>query len=189
MHGLGYFSNPCIGWCLILCRPALCDWAWFEAAGLCQIRSQGTSLFLILLVPLLCDVCVFGSESGTPACSHMLFYPSVASSTVSPLSSPYPPPAPLALLNWPSLQPSVFLHTLSLPPSCFWGHLSPSDCLSAQRLPGPSSVWWGRVVWIAFFLSSSLQSRSCVWKKDKVSARELWGVVKKCENFLPPTAV
>lgn len=112
----GYFSNPFIGWCLILCRPVLCALAWFEAAGLGQIRSQGTPLFLILLVPLLCDVCVFGSESGIPACSHMLFYPSVASGAVSPPSSPYPPPAPLALLNWPSLQPSVFLHTLSLPP-------------------------------------------------------------------------
>lgn len=74
---------------------------------------------------------LFGRESGIPARSHMLFYPSIASSTVRLPSSPHPPPVSLAQFKRLSRQPSAF--SAPRPRLCLLGCLSafPSFCSHA----------------------------------------------------------
>lgn len=85
--------------------------------------------------PHVSDVCVFGSESGLPACSHMLFYPSVASGTLGrPPSLPpsLPPPPASSSLFWLTISLSLLLLLSPLFPSHLFlsGCPPPTVCLS-----------------------------------------------------------
>lgn len=131
--------------------------------------------------PHVSDVCVFGIESGLPACSHMLFYPSVASGAVGRLPSLPPPPASLSVFGWPSLfltTPSFFL--LLCPVSSLLSlavHLLLGLCLSRGEEWSLSSL-----------LSRSLIPPSAFrdrWKGG-VSVRELRRPETKWATPLPP---
>lgn len=88
--------------------------------------------------PHVSDVCAFGSQSGLPACSHMLFYLLFASGSEGQPSSLAPPPASLSLFGWPSLFPSppfpsvsysLAVHLLSLSLSLLGGFFGLFVCL------------------------------------------------------------
>lgn len=129
-------------------------------------------LILLLLLCLVSDVCVFGNESGLPVCSHMLFYPSIASGSggqPSPLPSP---PASLSLFGWPFLSPSLFPSTPPLWLSSFCLFVS----LSAQRLSWPLSLSRGRVVSVSFLLFPShptLFTQKPCWQETWIRQKSL----------------
>lgn len=136
--------------------------------------------------PHVSDVCAFGSQSGLPACSHMLFYLSFASGSEGQPSSLAPPPASLSLFGWPSLFPSPPFPSVSYSLAV---HLlqSVSLSLSAWRLFWPLSVSWGRVVSVFFFLFPLQSHPSFCFQKirwKEVSPREIGTKWMKL-NFLP----
>lgn len=125
-----------------MCYLTSCMWNFLpKVLELFSIREQELYRDLIPL-PCLCvsDSCLFGSESGLPVCSHMLFYPAVASCFVAQPSSLPPPPVSLSFLGVPSFcsVPPCWFSLPSCPP--------PSVCqsLSARRLPWPLPASWGR---------------------------------------------
>lgn len=138
----------------------------YSSSTLPNVLSINSSLSHPPASPRVSDVCVFGSKSGLPACSHMLFYPSVASGAVSPPPSLSPPPASLSPFGWPCL---------SIPPSCLCGCPPPSVCLSAQscflafvRLRGKGGVCLSSPLPCSLIPPSERKTR-----KEGVSAREL----------------
>lgn len=115
---------------------------------------------------------LFGRESGIPACSHMLFYPSIASSTVRLPSAPHPPPVSLAQFKRLSRQPSVFPCT---PPPCLrlLGCLFAFPSFCSRRRAG------------VHFYSRFSPSHTSASKKGRVSPGDLLGAVKMlCQNVV-----
>lgn len=102
--------------------------------------------------PHVSDVCVFGSESGLPAGSHMLFYPSVPSGTVGRPPSLSPPPASLSLFWLTVSLTRLSVSPPSSPPSCFSLF---SGCLGLCLSRGEG--------WCLSLLSSSPQSHPSLW--------------------------
>lgn len=123
-----------------LCRPVTCDLVLFTTERRCQVHSRNLPVVSVL----------FGKESGIPACSHMLFYPSVAPSTVRLPSSPYPPP-----VSSGPVQATVSSALCLSPRLCLVGCLPafPSFCSHALAL---LSVGWSRLVYISSPLPHSL---------------------------------
>lgn len=168
-----YYFFPFFFCCLSLCRPAVCDLAWFTTARHCQMLPQGTSL--------LYPSCLAGSLASQHALTCSFIHP-------SPLALwGYHPPLILHLFPWHSashclVSPLSFSEPPPLLAFVSWVVFLPFR-LSAHSLPLLLSVKKEKAG-VHFYSPSSL-SHNFASKKDTVSPRDLLGAVKMhCPNFM-----